>query len=532
MYPALLSRQYPDRFSLGLVTSAGSLGIIIPPSIPMIVYAIFATQANAPVKVEELFIAGFLPGVLIATAMIAFCIVVGWSFDRESFDLKKIITAFADASWSLIVPVVILGGIYLGVFDTTAASAIAVILALVIEMFIHRSLTFDDLPGVMAECGVLMGAVLVIIGVALGMSEYLTIHQVPDQIVAWLRGQDLSPISFIIILDVILLVIGCLMDIVSAIILFVPLFVPIALALGFDPIHIGLIFIVNLEIGYLTPPIGLNLFVASGLFDRTFGYALRACLPFVLIIFLCLAVITMVPAIPLSLVNAIRPDHEQVSMAFPSGASLRARTTASATEDKPKIDVMALARQAIATDGQQSGSSTGKVKSVAQVMAEARDSGVVDDIVGEEDFTPVGTIVETVIDDQGVRRTVVYMADSELCGEPSQPGAAFTPDDDTLVLRIGLPHRPQAGGLVVGAQAKVELLAVEAGALTVRSTADQGKVAIVTGSGHPEGLFGVFSVHIDGHPVQGKFLPQPCDDGEVAAFAADATPSTATPEAR
>ena len=228
MYPALLARNYPDRFSLGLVTSAGSLGIIIPPSIPMIVYAIFATQAGAPVKVEELFIAGFVPGLLIAGALIIYCLVVGWRFEKDNFDAGRIVTSLRDASWSLVVPVVILGGIYLGVFDTTSASAIAVVLALLIELFIHRSLTFDDLPGVMAECGVLMGAVLVIIGVALGMSEYLTIHQIPDQIVLWLRSHDLSPLTFIILLDLILLVIGCLMDIISAIILFVPLFVPIA----------------------------------------------------------------------------------------------------------------------------------------------------------------------------------------------------------------------------------------------------------------------------------------------------------------
>ena len=527
MYPALLARKYPDRFSLGLVTSAGSLGIIIPPSIPMIVYAIFATQANAPVKVEEMFIAGFLPGVLIATAMILFCIVVGWAFERDAFDGRVLFKAFGDAAWSLTVPVVILGGIYLGVFDTTSASAIAVILALLIEMFIHRSLTFDDLPGVMAECGVLMGAVLVIIGVALGMSEYLTIHQVPDQIVVWLRGQDLSPLTFIIILDLILLVIGCLMDIVSAIILFVPLFVPIALALGFDPIHIGLIFIVNLEIGYLTPPIGLNLFVASGLFDRSFGYALRACLPFVLIIFLCLAVITMVPAIPLSLVNAIRPEHEQVSMAFPSGESLRARTTTSEVEEKPKTDVMALAKRPVANNGDQAARMVGKVKSVAQVMAEARDSGVVDDVIGEEDFTPVGTIVHKVVDAQGVRRTIVYMADSNLCGEPSSPGEAFVPDDDTLVLRIQLPDGVEAGELQVPAQAKIELLVAESGRLSLRSNAEQGKVAIITSSDHSNGLFGVFSLKMAGHPVQGKFLPLPCEEGEFAAFlSAASTPST------
>ena len=519
MYPALLARKYPERFSLGLVTSAGSLGIIIPPSIPMIVYAIFATQAGAPVKVEELFIAGFLPGLLIAGALVAYCLVVGWRFERDSFDLAKIFRTFREAAWSLVVPVVILGGIYLGVFDTTAASAIAVILALLIELFIHRSLKFDDLPGVMAECGVLMGAVLVIIGVALGMSEYLTIHKIPDAIVMWLRTHDLSPVTFIILLDLILLVIGCLMDIISAIILFVPLFVPIALALGFDPIHIGLIFIVNLEIGYLTPPIGLNLFVAAGLFNKTFGYALRSATPFVLVIFVCLGLVTMVPAIPLSLVNATRPQAERVSMAFPSGKDLKIAANAGSTEkvDKvaDKVDVLDLAAAGKGDSGDKA--ENAGMKSVAQVMAESRESGIVDDTIVGDDFTPVQTIKTAGTGAGGKPVTVVRMADLDLCGEPED--GAYKPDDDTLILTIVLPEKVAVGELQVPAEAQVRFGVMEDGALKEKFAATEGTVVIASDASHKDGMFGVFAVTMKGKKVQGKFLPKKCDEGMVPAFA-------------
>jgi len=535
MYPALLARKYPERFSLGLVTSAGSLGIIIPPSIPMIVYAIFATQAGAPVKVEELFIAGFLPGILIAGALVAYCLFVGWRFSKDEFAAARIVRAFNEAAWSLVVPIVILGGIYLGVFDTTAASAIAVILALLIEIYIHRSLKFDDLPSVMAECGVLMGAVLVIIGVALGMSEYLTIHQIPDQIVAWLRSHELSPLTFIILLDLILLVIGCLMDIISAIILFVPLFVPIALALGFDPIHIGLIFIVNLEIGYLTPPIGLNLFVAAGLFNKTFGYALRAAAPFVLVIFLCLGIVTMVPAIPLSLVNISRPENERVSMSFPSAADLKVASTDTSSEKVEttgdKVDVLNLAGA-----GKDKAEDDGKMKSVAQVMAESRESGVVDDTIVDEDFTPVATLAVPGKGADGKPITRVVMADLDLCGEPDADKAgAYIPDDDTLVLTVVLPAKLEPTELKVPGEATVSFGAMTDGKLVKRWDATAGKVIVATGPDHKEGMFGVFAVTMNGKQVQGKFLPMPCDDGLVPAFAnaVVAAPSaTATPASK
>jgi C4-dicarboxylate transporter DctM subunit len=318
MLPALVARGYKENFGLGLVTSAGSLGIIIPPSIPMIIYAIFASSEGARVNIENLFIAGIGPGILIGGCLAGYCIVTGRGVERDPFEWKKVVQAAKDGAWSLTLPLFILGGIYLGVFNATQASAISVILALVIEIFIHRELDIDELPDLLRETAVLMGSILIIITLAFGFSEFLTLQQLPDKIRDVLVAWDLGPIEFALALNVLLLIVGCLMDIISAIILFVPLIAPIAMELGFDPMHLGLIFIVNLEIGYLTPPLGLNLFVASGYFGKPFGQVVRSVVPFVLMMVATLFIITYVPRISLQLV-ALKEGGDTLNMDFPSG---------------------------------------------------------------------------------------------------------------------------------------------------------------------------------------------------------------------
>lgn len=317
MLPALKAAGYRDRFSLGLITSAGSLGIIIPPSIPMIIYAIFASSAGALVNIENLFIAGVGPGLLIGFSLAIWCVFNGRGVEREEFDSKKLRDALRDGFWSLTLPVFILGGIYLGVFSATQAAAISVILALGIEMLIHRELTLDDLPELLHETAVLMGSILIIITLAFGFSEFLTLQNLPEKLKDLFESWNLGPIAFALALNVMLLLVGCLMDIISAIILFVPLIAPLALELGFDPLHLGLIFIVNLEIGYLTPPLGMNLFVAAGFFGRPFGEVVRSVLPFVAMMLGALLVITYVPRISLQLV-ALKGE-KNLSMDFPTG---------------------------------------------------------------------------------------------------------------------------------------------------------------------------------------------------------------------
>jgi len=325
MLPALKAAGYGDGLSLGLLTSAGTLGIIIPPSIPMIVYAIFSSSAGAQVDIEDLFIAGIGPGILIGLLLGGYCIVNARHVAREPFDLQRLIDATLDGVWALFLPVFILGGIYTGVFNATEASAISVVLALLIELLIHRSIVIKDLPDILGETSVLMGSILIIVGLAFGFSEFMAMKEVPSAIVDWMIGLELTPITFVLLLNVLLLLVGCLMDIISAIILFVPLVAPVAALCGFDPVHVGLIFIVNLEIGYLTPPLGLNLFVASTYFGRPFGEVIRSVLPFLGILVLSLGIVTYIPAVSTGFVN-LRNDRpfwsafpEQVSCEAPEG---------------------------------------------------------------------------------------------------------------------------------------------------------------------------------------------------------------------
>ncbi|MCA9518002.1 MAG: TRAP transporter large permease, partial [Myxococcales bacterium] len=261
MVPALKEAGYTDRMAHGLVTAAGGLGIIIPPSIPMVVFAIYATLSGHPVHVEEIFIAGILPGIFIALLLSVYCMITGRKVPRKKLSFRRMGQALLDGAWSLFLPAFILGGIATGMFDAVEAAAISVVLAIVVELFIHKSLKVHELPSILSEMAVLMGSILLIIAVAGGFSEFVEIKEIPDAMVAWIRELDPSPLEFALILNLVLLVVGCFLDIISAIVLFVPLLVPLSHELGFDPLHIGIIFIVNLEIGYLTPPLGLNLFV-------------------------------------------------------------------------------------------------------------------------------------------------------------------------------------------------------------------------------------------------------------------------------
>jgi TRAP-type C4-dicarboxylate transport system permease large subunit len=269
----------------------------------MIVFAIFATNAGQRADVDDLFMAGIGPGIVLGVLLMGYCMVRGRTLPRQSFKLAELVRAFLDGIWALIFPFFILGGIYGGLFNATEASAISVLLAVVIELFIHRSLRARDLPRILGDTAVLMGSILIIICVAFAFAEWMAFREIPKQIVDWLRGFDLTSWDFVLILNVMLILVGCLMDIISAIILFVPLIMPIAGMLGFDPIHIGLIFIVNLEIGYLTPPLGLNLFVATTYFGKPLGLVLRSVLPYLGILMAGLMIVTYVPTISTGVVS-------------------------------------------------------------------------------------------------------------------------------------------------------------------------------------------------------------------------------------
>ncbi len=308
MVPSLIKHGYDERFSQGLLTSAGSLGILIPPSIPMVVYPLVFQGAN--IQVERLFAAGVGPGLVIGGILASFSVYRGIvdKTARQPFDVKELGRATVEGFWSIMFPLLILGGISGGVFNAIEAAAVSVVYAVVVEVWIHGALELRQIPKIVQETGIFLGSLLVIMVAALAFSEFLEGERIPHMAVDWIRSMNLSPIEFLLIVNLLLLAVGCLMDILSAIFIFVPLLAPIAMSMGIHPIHFAIIFIVNLEIGYLTPPVGLNLFVASTLFNRPLGHIVRAVAPFIVVMLGGLAVITYVPAISIGLADWIMGD--------------------------------------------------------------------------------------------------------------------------------------------------------------------------------------------------------------------------------
>ncbi|MBI4208505.1 MAG: TRAP transporter large permease subunit [Deltaproteobacteria bacterium] len=303
MYPAMLRDRYSQDFSLGLVTTAGSLGILIPPSIPMIIYAIVVG-----VSVSDLFIAGVGPGLLIGALLMTYSFLRnrGGSQHRIPFSKSAFVSRFKEGIWAVLLPVVILGGIYGGIFTATEAAAVAVIYAFGVEVFIHRETKLKKIPEIFVGSAVDMGIILVIIAIAMSLSWFLTAQYVPQLLAEWISDHIHTPWVFLLALNLLLLVTGCLMDIISAILILAPLTAPIAREMGVDPIHLGILYIVNLEIGYLTPPIGINLFVSSIVFDKPVVRVIRAVLPFLAVMLLGLLLVTYFPQISLALVHTLK----------------------------------------------------------------------------------------------------------------------------------------------------------------------------------------------------------------------------------
>jgi C4-dicarboxylate transporter DctM subunit len=312
MGPALIAAGYRERFAHGLLTSAGSLGILIPPSIPMIVYPI--VNQGAVIEVERLFASGFGPGLVMGSILIGYSFYHGMAdkVPTQPFRFKRLATATRDGFWALMFPILILGGIYGGIFNAVEASAISVIYAVVVEVWLHRAMKLKDLPTIFGETGIFLGSFLVIMVMALALGEFLEKEEVPARMVEWIQGKDLEYWQFLLLLNMMLLVVGMMMDILSAMFVFVPLLAPISASMGVDPMHFGIIFIVNLEIGYLTPPVGLNLFVASALYEKGLGHVIRSVAPFVGLMLIGLAIITWYPKLSVGLGNAIMGANPNV----------------------------------------------------------------------------------------------------------------------------------------------------------------------------------------------------------------------------
>jgi len=303
LYPALRDAGYRENFSLGLVTTSGSLGLLFAPSLPLILYGIVAE-----VSVDRLFIAGILPGSLMVLALGL------WSFRegrflqksaaaRPAFSAREALAAVRAAIWEIPLPIIVLGGVYSGFFAVSEAAAVTVIYVLIVEMLIYREIPFKRLPGVMRESMVLVGGILVILGASLASTNAMIDAQVPTKLFDFVTAHVSSKLSFLILLNVFLLGLGTMLDVFSALIIVVPLLLPLAAGYGIEPIHLGMIFLANMQIGYCTPPVGMNLFIASYRFDKPIVTLYRATLPWLLILFACVLVITYWPWLSMVLVR-------------------------------------------------------------------------------------------------------------------------------------------------------------------------------------------------------------------------------------
>jgi tripartite ATP-independent transporter DctM subunit len=307
LYPALLRADYPERFSLGLVTTSGSLGLLFAPALPLILYGVVAQQMDLeqPVRIDDVFAAGLLPGLLMVVALSLWSV---WQVrrseqDRPGFSWQEARAALRESAWEIPLPLVVLGGIYSGAFALTEAAAVAALYVLVVEVGIRREIPLSRLPAVMREAMVLVGAILIILGASLASTNVLIDAEVPIRLFELIRAHIDSRLTFLILLNIFLLLLGTMLDIFSALVIVVPIILPVAVGYGIHPVHLGIVFLANMQIGYITPPVGMNLFIASYRFERPVIEVYRATVPFFLILLATVLIITYWPALSLALIG-------------------------------------------------------------------------------------------------------------------------------------------------------------------------------------------------------------------------------------
>jgi C4-dicarboxylate transporter, DctM subunit len=307
LYPTLRAAGYPQRYSLGLVTSSGSLGLLFPPSLPLIVFGFVAGQlaTTPPVTMEALFLAGLLPGLLMIAILSLHAVWVGRAIPRARtrLDVAEVWAALKDARWELPLPLLVLGGIYSGQFAASEAAAVTALYVLVTSVLIRREIALAKLPTVMAEAMRLVGAILVILGAAMAFSNWLVDQEVPARLFEVARQYVHSGWAFLLLLNGLLLLVGMMMDIFSAIVVLTPLLLPVAVGYGIHPVHFGIVMLANLQIGYFMPPMGMDLVIASYRFRTDVLTLARACVPFFLLVGLALLIITWWPGLSLALVD-------------------------------------------------------------------------------------------------------------------------------------------------------------------------------------------------------------------------------------
>ncbi len=306
VYPILRKDGYSEGFSLGLVTAAGSLGLLFPPSLPVILYSVVASAREMSVPADSLYLAGLVPGLLLVVLAAIYGIYIGGHIkaDRQRFSLKEAAAATWNAKWELALPVLVIGLFAGGLTSMVETAAAAFAYSVVVECLIMRDIKFfRELPGVLLRSGSLMGAVLILLSIAMGLTSYLVDAQIPDYLMTWVTTHIHSQIMFLLVLNVLLLVLGSVLEIYSAIIILAPLIAPLGAAFGINPIHLGVIFLSNLELGFLFPPVGLNLFLSSSRFGTPLSKLYRHVIPFLLILGLGVLLITYIPAMSLGILK-------------------------------------------------------------------------------------------------------------------------------------------------------------------------------------------------------------------------------------
>jgi len=300
LFPAMLRGRYPETFSLGLLTTSGTLGLLFPPSLPLIIYAIVAK-----VGIDQLFLAGLLPGLLLMLLLTPFCIQKAMTAEvpRTQFNVSEVFSALKGGLWELPLPLVVLGGIYSGYCVVSEAAAITAFYVLLIEVVIYRDIPLKELPGIMKKSMVLVGGILIILGAALGLTNCLIDDEIPMKVLDFFQARISSPFLFLVVMNLFLLAVGCIMGMFSALTVIIPLISPIALAYGIHPVHLGIIFLTNLEIGASIPPLGINLFISSIRFDKPVLQLYVASLPFIAILLVGLLIITYFPWLSLVLLK-------------------------------------------------------------------------------------------------------------------------------------------------------------------------------------------------------------------------------------
>ncbi|OGR01733.1 MAG: C4-dicarboxylate ABC transporter [Deltaproteobacteria bacterium RIFOXYD12_FULL_55_16] len=300
LFPAMIKDRYPEQFSLGLITTSGSLGLLFPPSLPLILYGVIAET-----RIDHLFLAGILPGLLMLILLGAYSIRKGaiTRGPRPPLPAGETKRALRAAVWELPLPVIVLGGIYGGFFVVGEAAAVTALYVLIVELVVHRDLAPAKLPGIVVRSMALFGGIFVVLAASMASTSFLIDQEIPSRLFAIIREHISSKYTFLLLLNIFLLMVGCLLDIFSALVLVVPLIVPIAQGYGIDPVHLGIIFLTNLQIGYCTPPVGLDLFLASYRFERPIAELYTATLPFLGILLACLAIITYFPLLSLFLLG-------------------------------------------------------------------------------------------------------------------------------------------------------------------------------------------------------------------------------------